>query len=56
VKALGAIGPGAHAALPALSRILRRSSWPEAEEAILKIRGMERAAGDIQPATAVQRN
>ncbi len=38
-KALGAIGPGAREALPALTRELRRESWPEAEEAVRRIRG-----------------
>ncbi len=37
-KALGAIGPGARAALPALTRELHRESWPEAEEAVRRIR------------------
>jgi HEAT repeat protein len=40
VKALGAIGPGAKAALPVLTRALRRASWPEAEEAVRRIRGL----------------
>jgi HEAT repeat protein len=44
VKALGAIGPGARAALPALTRALRRGSWPEAEEAVRRIRGLEAGA------------
>jgi len=39
-KALGAIGPGAREALPALTRELRRESWPEAEEAVRRIRGL----------------
>ncbi len=39
-KALGAIGPGARDALPALTRELRRVSWPEAEEAVRRIRGL----------------
>jgi HEAT repeat protein len=39
VKALGAIGPAASPALPALDRAVKRGSWPEAEEAILRIRG-----------------
>jgi len=43
-KALGAIGPGARAALPALTRALRRGSWPEAEEAVRRIRGLESGA------------
>jgi len=43
-KALGAIGPAARAALPALTRILRRGSWPEAEEALRRIRGLEPGA------------
>ena len=40
VKALGAIGPPAKGALPALTRVLRRGSWPEAEEAVRSIRGL----------------
>jgi HEAT repeat protein len=44
VKALGAIGPDARAALPTLTRALRRGSWPEAEEAVRRIRGMEPGA------------
>jgi HEAT repeat protein len=43
-KALGAIGPAARAALPALVRILRRGSWPEAEEAVRRIRGLDAGA------------
>jgi HEAT repeat protein len=43
-RALGAVGPGARDALPALARILRRGSWPEAEEAIRRIRGLEPGA------------
>jgi HEAT repeat protein len=39
VKALGAIGPPARAALPALQRVLKRESWPEAEEAVRRIQG-----------------
>lgn len=39
VKALGAIGKDASAALPALEARLRRGHWPEAEEAVLRIRG-----------------
>lgn len=39
VKALGAIGPAATPAIPVLNRALKKGSWPEAEEAILKIRG-----------------
>jgi HEAT repeat protein len=39
VKALGAIGPEASPALPALEREIRRESWPEAEEAVRRIRG-----------------
>ena len=40
VKALGAIGPAASAAVPVLTQTLRRGgSWPEAEEALLKIQG-----------------
>ncbi len=41
VKALGAMGPAAHDALPALTRKLRRESWPEAEEAVRRIRGQK---------------
>jgi HEAT repeat protein len=44
VKALGAVGPAASAALPALTRALRRGSWPEAEEAVRRIRGLEPGA------------
>ena len=44
VKALGAIGPKARAALPALTRALRRGSWPEAEEAVRRIRGLDPGA------------
>jgi HEAT repeat protein len=44
VKALGAIGPAAKAALPTLTRALRRGAWPEAEEAIRRIRGLEPGA------------
>jgi HEAT repeat protein len=43
-KALGAIGPAARAALPALTRELRRESWPEAEEAVRRIRGLAPSA------------
>ena len=43
-RALGAVGPAARAALPALTRILRRGSWPEAEEAVRRIRGLEAGA------------
>jgi HEAT repeat protein len=39
-KALGAIGPGARDAVPALTRELRRGHWPEAEEAVRRIRGL----------------
>jgi len=39
VKALGAIGPEASSALPALERQIKRESWPEAEEAVRRIRG-----------------
>jgi HEAT repeat protein len=38
VKALGAIGPDASSALPALEREIKRESWPEAEEAVRRIR------------------
>lgn len=44
VKALGAIGPAAKAALPTLTRALRRGAWPEAEEAVRRIRGLEPGA------------
>jgi HEAT repeat protein len=44
VKALGAIGPAAKPALPALTRALRRGSWPEAEEAVRRIRGLQPGA------------
>jgi hypothetical protein len=44
VKALGAIGPPAAAAVPTLTRMLRKGSWPEAEEAIRRIRGLEPGA------------
>lgn len=44
VKALGAIGPEARAALPTLIRALRRTSWPEAEEAVRRIRGVDPGA------------
>jgi HEAT repeat protein len=40
VKALGAIGPAAAEAVPLLVRALRRGSWPEAEEAVRRIRGL----------------
>jgi HEAT repeat protein len=40
VKALAAIGPAARDALPALTRALKRSSWPEADEAVRRIRGL----------------
>jgi HEAT repeat protein len=39
VKALGAIGPEASPALPVLDREIKRESWPEAEEAVRRIRG-----------------
>jgi HEAT repeat protein len=52
VKALGAIGPPARSALPVLNRILRRSSWPEAEEAVLKIRGATGKASEQEPPTS----
>jgi HEAT repeat protein len=48
VKALGAIGPAASPALPALDKAVKRESWPEAEEAILRIRG---GGGDDGPGT-----
>jgi len=38
VKALGAMGPAAKGALPALEREIKRESWPEAEEAVRRIR------------------
>jgi HEAT repeat protein len=41
VKALGAIGPDASSALPALEREIKRESWPEAEEAVRRIRSKE---------------
>jgi len=44
VKALGAIGPKARAALPTLTRALRRGAWPEAEEAVRRIRGLDSGA------------
>jgi HEAT repeat protein len=44
VKALGAIGPPARAALPTLTRALRRGGWPEAEEAVRRIRGLDPGA------------
>jgi len=44
VKALGAIGPAARGALPTLTRALRRGAWPEAEEAVRRIRGLEPGA------------
>jgi len=44
VKALGAIGPAARAALPTLTRALRRGAWPEADEAVRRIRGLEPGA------------
>ena len=40
MKALGSIGPPASSALPALLRVLRRGSWPEAEEAVRQIQGL----------------
>ena len=45
VKALASIGPAASAALPALTRALQRGSWPEAEEAVRRIRGSSAASG-----------
>jgi hypothetical protein len=44
VKALGAIGPAAKPALPTLTWALRRGSWPEAEEAVRRIRGLQPGA------------
>jgi HEAT repeat protein len=44
VKALGAIGPAARDALPTLTLALRRGAWPEAEEAVRRIRGLEPGA------------
>jgi hypothetical protein len=44
VKALAAIGPPAQDALPALLRVLRRGSWPEAEEAVRRIRSQQPGA------------
>jgi HEAT repeat protein len=44
VKALAAIGPAASEALPALTRALKRSSWPEADEAVRRIRGIPAGA------------
>lgn len=41
VKALAAIGPAARDALPALTRALKRGSWPEADEAVRRIRGVQ---------------
>ena len=41
VKALGAIGPDASSALPALEREIKRESWPEAEEAVRRIRARQ---------------
>ena len=48
VKALGRIGPGAQAAVPALSRALKKGSGPEAQEAILLINGgkLDTTSGD----------
>jgi HEAT repeat protein len=45
VKALGAIGPDASPALPALEREIKRESWPEAEEAVRRIREGTSASG-----------
>jgi HEAT repeat protein len=45
VKALGAIGPEASPVLPALEREIKRESWPEAEEAVRRIRGGVRPSG-----------
>jgi hypothetical protein len=39
VRALGAMGPAAREALPALTHATKRISWPEAEEAIRLIQG-----------------
>jgi HEAT repeat protein len=47
VKALASIGPAASAALPALTRALKRGSWPEAEEAVRRIRGGSAAAAGL---------
>jgi HEAT repeat protein len=47
VKALGAIGAAAEPAVPAITRALRKGPWPEAEEAIRRIRG-------LQPGTAIE--
>jgi HEAT repeat protein len=44
VKALAAIGPPAQEALPTLLRVLRRGSWPEAEEAVRRIRSLQPGA------------
>jgi hypothetical protein len=44
VKALGAMGPAASPALPALEAAIQRESWPEAEEAVRRIRGGARPA------------
>ena len=44
VKALGAMGPAARGALPTLTRALRRGSWPEAQEAVRRIRGLDPGA------------
>jgi hypothetical protein len=39
VKALGNIGPAARPAIPTMTLALRRGRWPEAEEALRKIKG-----------------
>jgi HEAT repeat protein len=52
VKARGGIGPGARAALPALARLLRRGSWPEAEEAARRIGGVVSEGGPPEPVAA----
>ena len=48
VKALAAIGPAAREALPALTRALKRGSWPEADEAVRRIRSLP-AGAPIDP-------
>lgn len=55
VKALAAIGPPALSALPTLTRVLRRGSWPEAEEAVRRIRGLSDGAPiELGPETPEQ--